>query len=72
MNDKARLCDILEEVEKTGKVTIRGVGRFEIVKRKPKNVYDLTTGGRTLIPQGETIKFKPAKVLLDRLRAEPS
>lgn len=50
-----------------GKVSLPELGRFEVTLRKARFGVNPNTGKKIEIPEKKTVKYKPAKQLLDEL-----
>jgi len=58
---------IIEGLCEDGKVTLSGLGSFNIVTRGPRTARNPKTGESVAVPEKEIVKFKMSSLLKERL-----
>jgi DNA-binding protein HU-beta len=62
------LTNIADAIEKGERVSLIGFGSFKVVERAEQKGRNPNTGKSIIIPAHNVVKFKPAKMLCDKLQ----
>jgi nucleoid DNA-binding protein len=64
------LDSIIRTLVEDGRVELRNFGVFEVRRRKPRKARNPHTGETVMVPERYTVKFKPGRVLEERVGQE--
>ncbi len=64
------LATIVDVVAAEGRVEFRNFGVFEVRKRKPRQSRNPRTGEKVMVGERFTVKFKPGRVIKERVAME--
>lgn len=67
LNGKAKIEDVIEELVRTGSVSVRGFGVFELKTTPPREWYIPKTGETRHLPERRTVRFRPAQSFRNKL-----
>ncbi len=66
----AALGCISDELVRAGRVELRGLGTFRVVRHGERHTYVPPTGQVVATPARRAVRFQPVDALLERLNAE--
>jgi DNA-binding protein HU-beta/integration host factor subunit beta len=61
--------NIIEVLEREGRIELRNFGVFEVRQRAPRKARNPRTNEQVLVPARASISFAPGKEMLERIRA---
>ncbi len=61
------LNGLTDAVEEEGRLELRNFGILYVKKSKPWRAHNPRTGAFVQVPARKTVKFKPGKVIVDRI-----